>query len=188
MIIGGRNFDPDRNTYIMGILNVTPDSFSDGGKYNSVDAALRQTERMINEGADIIDIGGESTRPGSEKVTAGGELSRVIPVLEAIKREFDIPVSIDTYKAVTAEEALRRGADFINDIWGLRYDDGEMARVIAKYDKPCVLMHNRKEPKYDNLIENVSFSIRTQAIKSIIHFCFLVNAICLFVLFLLTPH
>ena len=160
MVIGGRDFDLDRNTYVMGILNVTPDSFSDGGRYNSVDAALKQTERMISEGADIIDIGGESTRPGSEQVTSGGEISRIIPVLEAIKREFDVPVSIDTYKAVTAEESLRRGADMINDIWGLRYDDGSMAKVIAKYDKPCVLMHNRDEANYSDLIEDMKSDLK----------------------------
>jgi dihydropteroate synthase len=146
MIIGSRDFDLDNNTYIMGILNVTPDSFSDGGAHNNVDNALRRTGAMIAEGADIIDIGGESTRPGSDYVSADQEMDRIIPVLDAIRKEYDIPVSIDTYKAETAEESLKHGADIINDIWGLKYDRGGMAATIAKYDVPCVLMHNRKAP------------------------------------------
>ena len=165
MKIGNRDFDLTNNTYIMGILNVTPDSFSDGGSHYTVDDALRRTEAMIGEGADIIDIGGESTRPGSDYVSADQEMARIIPVLDAIKREFVIPVSIDTYKAETAEESLKHGADLINDIWGLKYDQGQMASTIAKYNVPCVLMHNRKvttptktttiNTYYDNIIPDI---------------------------------
>ena len=146
MKIGSKDLDLN-NTHIMGILNVTPDSFSDGGSYINVDAALKHALEMINEGAAIIDIGGESTRPGSTPVSADEEMNRVIPVIKALRNVSDIPVSIDTYRAETAEEALKSGADLINDIWGLRYDRGEMAKVIADYRVPCVLMHNRQEPK-----------------------------------------
>ena len=155
MIIGGREFDTENNVYIMGILNVTPDSFSDGGCFDKVDKALKRVGVMIEEGADIIDIGAESTKPGSKQVSADDEINRLMPVLEAIKREYDVPVSIDTYKYETAERALEAGADLINDIWGLKYDDGQMADVIARYNVPCVLMHNRKVPEYLHLINDV---------------------------------
>ncbi|MBR6469308.1 MAG: dihydropteroate synthase [Lachnospiraceae bacterium] len=155
MIIGGREFDTENNIYIMGILNVTPDSFSDGGCFDKVDKALKRVGVMIEEGADIIDIGAESTRPGSEQVSADDEINRLKPVLEAIKREYDVPVSIDTYKYETAEKALEAGADLINDIWGLKYDDGRMADVIARFNVPCVLMHNRKVPEYLHIINDV---------------------------------
>ena len=155
MQIGNREFNLKNNTYIMGILNVTPDSFSDGGNYNTVEKALLRTGRMIEEGVDIIDIGAESTRPGHESITSEEELERLIPVLTAIKKEYDIPVSIDTYKAETAEEAIRYGADLINDIWGLKYDNGEMAEVIAGSNRPCVLMHNKKEAVYADLIGDI---------------------------------
>ncbi|MBQ7480529.1 MAG: dihydropteroate synthase, partial [Lachnospiraceae bacterium] len=135
MKIGSKDLDLN-NTHIMGILNVTPDSFSDGGSYINVDAALKHALEMINEGAAIIDIGGESTRPGSTPVSADEEMNRVIPVIKALRNVSDIPVSIDTYRAETAEEALKSGADLINDIWGLRYDRGEMAKVIADYRVP----------------------------------------------------
>lgn len=159
MKIGSREFDL-KKTYIMGILNVTPDSFSDGGSYDSTDRALSHALKMIEEGASIIDIGGESTRPGSRPVSAQEELERIIPVLKAIRNETDIPVSVDTYKAETAEEALRNGADLINDIWGLRYDTGEMAKVIADHGVPCVLMHNRKEPRYSDLLEDMKADLQ----------------------------
>ncbi|MCC8028544.1 MAG: dihydropteroate synthase [Lachnospiraceae bacterium] len=144
MKIGNRTFDTDHNTYVMGILNVTPDSFSDGGRYDSVDRALRQAERMIGEGADLIDIGGESTRPGYAMISDEEEIARVLPVIEAVKARFDIPVSLDTYKSGVARTGLEAGVDLINDIWGLKYDP-EMAAVIAKYDVPCCLMHNREQ-------------------------------------------
>ena len=146
MIIGSREFDTEHNTYIMGILNVTPDSFSDGGQHNAPDAALSHAERMISEGADIIDVGGESTRPGHTQISDEEEISRVVPVIERLKKEFSVPVSIDTYKSAVAEAAIRAGADLVNDIWGLKYDS-RMASVIAKSGAACCLMHNRESGK-----------------------------------------
>lgn len=154
MKIGKREFAFGNHTYVMGILNVTPDSFSDGGKYNSVEAALKQAERMIEEGADIIDIGGESTRPGYTQLSEQDEISRVVPAIEAVKSRFDIPISVDTYKGNVAKAAISAGADFINDIWGLRYDD-IMAGVIAGSGLPCCLMHNRKEPDYKDFMQDM---------------------------------
>ena len=151
MKIGNREFDVKNKTYIMGILNVTPDSFSDGGKWNDMDHALKHTEAMIAEGADILDIGGESTRPGHTPVGAQEEIERVLPVIEAVKSRFDIPISVDTYKGCVAEESLKHGADLINDIWGLKYDP-EMAPVIARYNAPCCLMHNKDNTEYNNFI------------------------------------
>ncbi len=145
VIIGGRQFILDGSCYIMGILNITPDSFSDGGRYDTLDGALRRAEEMVREGADIIDIGGESTRPGCVKVSPEEELERVIPVIERIKGELDVPVSIDTYKSSVAREAIKAGADMINDIWGFRGDE-EMAVLAAESEAACVLMDNRREP------------------------------------------
>lgn len=145
MIIGGREFKRSGHTYVMGILNVTPDSFSDGGQHNSIDAALSHAQKMINEGADIIDVGGESTRPGYGAVTDEVEIERVVPVIEKIKSNFDIPVSIDTYKSVVAAAAIDAGADLVNDIWGLKGDE-KMGELIAKSNAACCLMHNRREP------------------------------------------
>lgn len=159
MKIGNRIFDTDHNTYIMGILNVTPDSFSDGGKWNQKDAALKHTEEMIQEGADIIDIGGESTRPGYTLLPDEEEMERVLPMIEMVKANFDIPVSIDTYKSRVAEAAVKAGADLVNDIWGLKYDE-KLADVIAKYDVACCLMHNRKEAVYKNFIEDMLNDLR----------------------------
>lgn len=152
MIIGNREFK-DR-TYVMGILNVTPDSFSDGGTHNTIDTALKHTEKMINEGADIIDMGGESTRPGYTLISDDEEISRVVPVIEKIKNNFDIPISVDTYKSAVAEAAAKAGADLINDIWGFKYDE-KVAEITAKYNLACCLMHNRKEAVYNNFIEDV---------------------------------
>lgn len=154
MQIGNRNFEIGNHTYVMGILNVTPDSFSDGGKYNHSDAALFRVEEMIKEGADIIDVGGESTRPGYEQISAEEETERVVPVIERIKRHFDVPVSLDTYKADVAEAGIAAGADLINDIWGLKGDE-RMAGVIANSGMPCCIMHNRKEAVYQNFILDV---------------------------------
>ena len=159
MKIGNRTFDTENNTYIMGILNVTPDSFSDGGKWNNKDAALKHTEEMIQEGADIIDIGGESTRPGYTLLSDEEEIERVVPMIEMVKANFDIPVSIDTYKSGVAEAAVRAGADLVNDIWGLKYDE-KIADVIAKNNVACCLMHNRKEAVYDNFIEDMLNDLR----------------------------
>ena len=142
MKIGGKEFDTKNNTYIMGILNVTPDSFSDGGRYDKPDAALRHAERLVREGADEIDVGGESTRPGHIQITDEEEIRRVVPVIEALKRRFDVPVSIDTYKSCVAEAVLDAGADLANDIWGMKHDE-RMASVIAGRGAACCLMHNR---------------------------------------------
>ena len=151
MIIGRREFDTEHNTYIMGILNVTPDSFSDGGRFDKMDAALLHAEKMIKEGADILDVGGESTRPGHVQITDEEEIARVVPVIEKLKKEFDVPISIDTYKSAVAEAAVCAGADLVNDIWGLKYDE-KMADVIAKHDVACCLMHNRNEAVYDSFL------------------------------------
>ena len=151
MRIGSRDFATTGHTYIMGILNVTPDSFSDGGKFNQIDAALKHAEEMIRDGADVIDIGGESTRSGYTKISDEEETGRVVPVIEAVKKEFGIPISVDTYKSGVAEAAAQAGADLINDIWGLKYDP-DLAGVIARKNAPCCLMHNRKEPDYTDFI------------------------------------
>lgn len=149
MKIGNRIFDLTAHTYVMGILNVTPDSFSDGGKFIDKDTAVKRALQMIEEGADIIDIGGESTRPGFTPVSADEQIERVVPVIEEIKKNIDIPVSVDTYDAKVAKAALEAGCDIVNDIWGLKKDP-EMAKVIAEYDAFCVLMHNRNNPDYIN--------------------------------------
>ena len=151
MIIGGKEFDTENQTYIMGILNVTPDSFSDGGKYNRIDAALAHARQMAEDGADIIDVGGESTRPGHVQIPDEEEIERVAPVIEALKKELDIPVSIDTYKSRVARAAIAAGADLVNDIWGLKYDP-EMAGVIAESGAACCLMHNREQTDYVRFI------------------------------------
>lgn len=153
MIIANREFKG--HTYIMGILNVTPDSFSDGGRYADIDNALKHTEQMIKDGADIIDIGGESTRPGYTHISPDEEMQRVCPVIERIKQNFDTPVSIDTYHHATALAAVKSGADLINDIWGLQYDNGEMAAVAAEYSVPVCIMHNRKEAVYSDFLNDV---------------------------------
>ena len=134
MRIGGKEFDLKKNTYIMGILNVTPNSFSDGGRYDGLDRAIEHAKQMIQEGVDIIDVGGESTRPGHVQITEEEEIARVVPVIRKLKEEFDIPVSIDTYKSAVAAAAIEAGADLVNDIWGLKYDP-KMAAVIAKYGR-----------------------------------------------------
>lgn len=159
LIIGNKKFDLKNKCYIMGILNVTPDSFSDGGKWNNMDSALKHAEEMINEGASIIDIGGESTRPGHVVITETEEIERVVPIIERVKKEFDIPVSIDSYKSNVVDAALKAGADFVNDIWGLKYDD-KMAALIAKAGVPCCLMHNRHEANYKDFMEDMKNDLR----------------------------
>ena len=159
MRIGSRDFATTGHTYIMGILNVTPDSFSDGGKFNQIDAALKHAEEMIRDGADVIDIGGESTRPGYTKISDEEETGRVVPVIEAVKKEFEIPISVDTYKSGVAEAAAQAGADLINDIWGLKYD-ARMAEVIAKSGLACCLIHNRDNTEYRNFMEDVKQDLR----------------------------
>lgn len=142
MIIGNQEFLEEGHTYVMGILNVTPDSFSDGGRYNHLDAALKHTEQMIKDGAAIIDVGGESTRPGHEKITDQEEIDRILPVIEKIRQEFSVPVSLDTYKAAVAKEGIQAGADLLNDIWGLQYDTA-MGKIVADSGVTYCLMHNR---------------------------------------------
>lgn len=156
-------FDYNKRTYIMGILNVTPDSFSDGGNFNSVDKALQHAKEMVNEGADIIDLGGESTRPGHSYVEADEELKRVIPVIKKLKEELDIPISVDTYKAKVADESLKLGVNMINDVWGLRKDK-DMASVIAKYDAHVCIMHNQDNTEYD---KDIMESIKEFLLESI---------------------
>ncbi len=154
MKIGNRQFDTKNHTYVMGILNVTPDSFSDGGKYAARDKALYRVENMLRQGVDIVDVGGESTRPGYEPIAAEEETDRVTPVIESIKERFDVPVSLDTYKSAVALAGIRAGADMINDIWGLKQDPF-MARVIADAEIPCCLMHNREHTEYQDLWEEI---------------------------------
>jgi dihydropteroate synthase len=141
-------------TIVMGILNVTPDSFSDGGKFDKLESAVLHARAMIEAGADILDIGGESTRPGFAPVSPEAELERVIPIIEAIRRESDIPISIDTYKAEVAKQAIEAGADIINDIWrGIA--DPNMMKVAANLHVPIILMHNRKNNHYNDLIQDI---------------------------------
>lgn len=158
MQIGNKNFDLKKEIYIMGILNVTPDSFSDGGNFNSLDTSLLHVEKMINDGADIIDLGGESTRPGHSPVGEVEEIDRVIPMIEAIRNRFDIPISIDTYKSRVGELAINAGANLINDVWSFKRDPN-LAQITAKYQVPCVLMHNRNNQNYDNLIVDMSHDL-----------------------------
>ena len=141
-------FEYGKRTYIMGILNVTPDSFSDGGDFTNVDIAVKHAKDMIEEGADIIDLGGESTRPGHKFVSADEEIKRIVPVIKKLKEEIKVPISIDTYKAEVAEEVLKLGVDMINDVWGLTYDEN-MAEVIGKYDAHVCIMHNQDGTDYD---------------------------------------
>ena len=154
MKIGTKEFQTKGHTSVMGILNVTPDSFSDGGQYDQMDKALFHVEEMIAEGADIVDVGGESTRPGYVMISAEEEIERVVPVIEQIKARFDIPVSLDTYKSKVAEAGIAAGIDMINDIWGLKYD-AELAGIIAKSGITCCLSHNRKEADYQNFMQDI---------------------------------
>lgn len=142
-------FDWGRRTFVMAILNITPDSFSGDGLYNHdnwIDATVDQARRFVEEGADILDIGGESTRPGSIPISVEEELDRVVPVVKALKSALDVPLSVDTYRAAVAEAVLDVGADWINDIWGLRMDP-DLAEVVAQRGCMVVLMHNRSKPK-----------------------------------------
>ena len=159
MMIGGSTFEWGSRTYVMGVINATPDSFSGDGVGSNVEAALAQARLFEQEGADIIDVGGESTRPpsiyaGSEPVTADRELERVLPTIRAITQETDVPVSIDTYKAEVARQAVAAGASMINDVWALRRD-AEMARTAAELGVPVVLMHNQDHTEYDDVVPDV---------------------------------
>ena len=154
MKIGNREFDVKNRTCIMGILNVTPDSFSDGGKWNETDRALAHAEAMLQDGADLIDIGGESTRPGYTVISEEEEIARVVPVIRAVKEQLGAVVSVDTYKAKVAERALEAGADLVNDIWGLKRDP-DLAAVVAGSGAAYCLMHNREEAVYTDLIPDM---------------------------------
>ena len=159
MKIGKREFDLGQRTYIMGILNVTPDSFSDGGRFEDSGRAMEQVEKMLSEGADLIDVGGESTRPGHQQISEEEEIARVVPMIRLIKERFEIPVSVDTYKSRVAEAALEAGADLLNDIWGFLYDE-RMAELAARYDVPVCLMHNRNNTEYDDFVNDVAADLK----------------------------
>jgi dihydropteroate synthase len=152
---GGIKLELGKRTLIMGILNATPDSFSDGGRYNHAEAAAERAAAMVEEGVDIIDIGAESTRPGFEPVSVQEELRRLLPVIWAVREAAPhVPISIDTYKAETARQALEAGAHIINDIWGLKYDPF-MAAVAAEYSCPVIISHNRPARDYSDLVPDV---------------------------------
>lgn len=154
MWIGKKEFPSGKRTYVVGILNVTPDSFSDGGRFQNIECAIAQAETMIEEGVDILDVGGESTRPRHIQIGDQEEIHRVVPVIEELKKRFDVPVSIDTYKCAVAEAALEAGADLLNDIWGFRYDE-RCAELAARYDVAVCLMHNRDNTEYKNFLPEV---------------------------------
>ncbi|GGE84849.1 dihydropteroate synthase [Priestia taiwanensis] len=151
---GKYTFDLAKETLMMGILNVTPDSFSDGGSWNDVDRAVQHAKKLVKDGAHIIDIGGESTRPGAELVSEQEEIARVVPIIRAIRAAVDVPVSIDTYKAEVAKQAIEAGAHIINDVWGAKADK-RMAAVAAQYDVPIILMHNRTDVDYRDFMSDV---------------------------------
>lgn len=162
----GFSFDLNTRTLIMGVLNVTPDSFFDGGKYVEIDKALKHVDQMINDGADIIDIGGESTRPGSYGVSEKEELRRVIPVIKEAVKRFNVPVSIDTTKSNVAKEALDEGASIVNDISGLKFDPG-IANVVATYNAGLVIVHTSSQPidmqsmtNYESIVHDIVKSLR----------------------------
>lgn len=154
--LGKHRLPLGKRTLIMGILNVTPDSFSDGGQYNRLEESIARARQMAAEGADIIDIGGESTRPGARRIEAPEELARVMPVIKALKEDkfFDAPLSIDTYKAAVAREALQAGVEMVNDVWGLK-EDPELGRVAAQHGVPLCLMHNRADTVYTDLVPDI---------------------------------
>lgn len=158
---GRTGYDLSKKTYVMGVLNVTPDSFSDGGKYINPDDAIKHAKQMEADGVDFIDVGGQSTRPGAEEITTEEEIERVIPVIKKLVKEVSIPVSIDTYRSEVAEEALKSGVYIVNDISGLNFDD-KMADTVSSYNGTIILMHIKgtprnmqDEPFYDNVVEDV---------------------------------
>lgn len=143
-----------QRTLVMGILNVTPDSFSDGGRYHRIEKAVEHARQMVEEGADIIDIGGESTRPQSTTVSLDEELSRVIPIVEALSQVVEVPLSVDTYKGEVAWQSIQAGAHMINDVWGFKKDP-DMAQIAAELRVPVILMHNREVPHYQDLMADI---------------------------------
>ena len=165
----GKRLIVGKKTLIMGILNITPDSFSDGGKWNSIDAALRHMEEMVQDGADIIDIGAESSRPGFTPLSAAEEIERLQVILPKLVEHCPVPISVDTYKAETADYAMTAGAHMMNDIWGLQYaqDPGQMAAVAAKHGVPVVVMHNQSGTGYHDIMEDMkAFFARSAAIAA----------------------
>lgn len=170
--IRDRIFNWGERTYLMGILNVTPDSFSDGGEFNSLEMAMTQAKNMLANGVDIIDLGGESTRPNAEPVSIEEELSRVIPVITQLRQETSIPISIDTTKAIIAQEAIAAGADIVNDISGATFDD-KMLETVAQLNVPIILMHIRGTPKtmqsmteYQDVVMGVIEFLKAQVAKA----------------------
>ncbi|BAU64506.1 dihydropteroate synthase [Stanieria sp. NIES-3757] len=166
-------FNWGEKTYLMGILNVTPDSFSDGGKFNNLESALDQAQQMIAQGADLIDIGGQSTRPGAEEISLEEELNRVIPVIKQLRHTTAIPISIDTTRAIVAQAAIKAGADLVNDISGGTFDQ-EMFSTVAQLNVPIILMHLRGTPKtmqkltdYQDLLREISGFLNNQIDKAI---------------------
>lgn len=160
-------FEYGKKTYIMGILNVTPDSFSDGGNYTNIEIAVKHAKDMIEDGADIIDVGGESTRPGHKFVSAEEEIKRIAPVIKKLKKEINAPLSIDTYKSQVAEEALKLGVDMVNDVWGLTYDK-DMAGVIGKYDASVCIMHNQEGTDYGkDIMESIKEFLQNSIDKAL---------------------
>ncbi|MCP3029673.1 dihydropteroate synthase [Halobacillus sp. A5] len=154
-----RSYSLTEQTLVMGILNITPDSFSDGGRFNQIDAAVAHAVQMEKDGAHIIDVGGESTRPGHRPVSEQEEADRVVPVIEAVKERVSIPISIDTYKAAVARRALEAGADIINDVWGAKKEP-EIAEVAAELAAPIILMHNRENKNYSSLIVDMKEDLK----------------------------
>ncbi|MFD1068177.1 dihydropteroate synthase [Oceanobacillus locisalsi] len=159
MLVKEFQLDLSKRTHVMGILNVTPDSFSDGGQYTEMEKAIAGAKKMEEEGADIIDIGGESTRPGHTPVGAQEELERIIPIVKALKDSLQIPISVDTFKSEVAEQAVKAGASMINDIWGAKKDP-EIAKVAARYQVPLILMHNRTDMNYSDFITDVKADLQ----------------------------
>ncbi|MFB9273962.1 dihydropteroate synthase [Cohnella cellulosilytica] len=155
----GTGLELGQRTLIMGILNATPDSFSDGGRYNEAEAAAARAGQMASEGADLIDIGGESTRPGHDPISAEEELARVLPVIRAVKARVKLPISVDTYKAETARQALEAGAHILNDVWGFKRDP-ELARVAAEFGCPVILTHNRDNRDYRDFMADALNDLR----------------------------
>jgi dihydropteroate synthase len=156
----------------MGILNITPDSFSDGGDFFALEKALNRAKAMVLEGADIIDVGGESTRPGYVMISDEEELARIVPVIKMLAKEIDVPISIDTYKSQVAEEAIKAGAHIVNDIWGLKKDP-KMAEIVAKYQVPVIIMHNQEDTIYQgDIMEEIKRSLQASidlALKAGLH-------------------
>ena len=154
MKIRNTQFDFHSTAYLMGILNVTPDSFSDGGQYNSIETAVEKAKEMVADGASIIDVGGESTRPGHISLSDAEEIERVVPVIKALRSQLEVPISIDTSKANVARAALEAGADLVNDVWGFKRDP-QLAEVTKEFQVPCCLMHNRENRNYTHFLEEV---------------------------------